>query len=128
MFQRRAKEGLLKDLPQSAFTVSSTDNVDVDQPNTAVYAGCQQRSWHGTSVQVVQPHPQSLKVPSESEGSSSTPEHSPMGLSSQGETMAKPIHSPMVTGEIGTVQLRKRTERSSPVFSPSLETRSPNPK
>ena len=58
--ERREKEGLLKDLPQSAFTVASTDNVDIDQPNAAVYAGCQQRSWHGTSVQVVQP--QSLKM------------------------------------------------------------------
>ena len=58
---KRLEEGLLKLLKNDVFTVATVDNIDFLQSNAAVYAGSQHRSWHGTSVQVVQPQ-SGLKV------------------------------------------------------------------
>ena len=59
--QRKAK-GLLKGLKSNVFTVATTDNIDFLQSGASVYVGNQSRSWHGTSVQVVQPQ-QRLIIP-----------------------------------------------------------------
>ena len=58
---KHLEEGLLKLLKNDVFTVATVDNIDFLQSNAAVYAGSQHRSWHGTSVQVVQPQ-SGLKV------------------------------------------------------------------
>jgi len=55
--------GLLQDLDCSNLTIATTDNIDFLQSHASVYAGNQYRSWHGTSVEVVQPQ-QRLKTTS----------------------------------------------------------------
>ena len=47
--------GLLSELSEDKFTVVSVDNIDWLQRHAAVYCGDQKRSWHGTTIQAVQP-------------------------------------------------------------------------
>ena len=104
---QRKMDGLLKDLDTSTFTVATTDNIDFLQSHASVYSGSQYRSWHGTSVQVVQPQ-QRLKnilVP---------PEASSLSISSCASAMQ---------------QLNERCRlRTSPISSPSKHGRSPSNK
>ena len=50
----RKNAGTRSLLVEKAFTVASTDNVDFLQSNASVYSGDQHRSWHATSIQLVQ--------------------------------------------------------------------------
>ena len=54
------KHGVMSDYPQDAFTVVSVDNLDFIHGHARVYCGKQQLSWHGTTVQIVQPQPTHL--------------------------------------------------------------------
>ena len=57
---RARKINGIKDLlVEGAFAVASTDNIDFLQSHAAVYCGSQHRSWHATSIQLVQPKPRS---------------------------------------------------------------------
>ena len=52
---QKMSAGLLHNLDLSLFTVTSVDNIDFLQRHSFVYSGDQGRSWHGTTIQVVQP-------------------------------------------------------------------------
>ena len=52
----------LRHLAKDAFTVISADNLDFLHSFSRVFCGNQKASWHGTTVQVVQPLP-SLSLP-----------------------------------------------------------------
>ena len=48
-----------QDVDPSQTVVATLDNLDFLQSNAAVYCGDQHRSWHGTTVQILQPKPPS---------------------------------------------------------------------
>jgi hypothetical protein len=50
----------MKSYPENSFTVASADNLDYLHSYARVYCGEQKSSWHGTTVQVLQPQPLSL--------------------------------------------------------------------
>lgn len=52
--EAKKQQGVWNDLSPHKFTVVSTDNIDFFQSHAAVYCG-DQRSYHGTTIQVVQP-------------------------------------------------------------------------
>ena len=58
--QERKKQGIQGLLVSGAFTVASTDNIDFLQSHAAVYSGNQHRSWHATSIQLIQPKPSDI--------------------------------------------------------------------
>ena len=117
----RRSAGTKSLLVDSAFTIASTDNVDFLQSNAAVYSGDQHRSWHATSIQLVQPMPytaihteQSIAARrlfstfGEATASDSTE------ISSSRQTLAKTNPSE----KLRSLLSRKRQERSSPIASP----------
>ena len=99
----------------NAFTVVSVDNIDFLHSYAQIFNGKQVSSWHGTSVQVVQPYP-SLDV-IHSSGAGSIAEE-PVG---QNNNDNLPQFTPAPSS-------RKRIERSSPLPSPLKLTQSPKAK
>ena len=55
--KQRIKEGIKGSVNQGVFSIASVDNIDILQPFATVSALDATRSWHGTSIQVMQPFP-----------------------------------------------------------------------
>ena len=64
MAQRQSK--IWDEISSNAFTIASIDNFDMLQSYAAVYCGDQQRSYHGTTLQLVQRDSNSLVLPASS--------------------------------------------------------------
>ena len=54
------EEGVMAAYPHNTFTVLSADNLDIGLPYARIHCGKQQSSWHGTTIQAVQPQPKGL--------------------------------------------------------------------
>ena len=109
--QAQKSQGVWSELPRQTFTIASVDNVDFLQSNVAVYCGDQSRSYHGTTIQVVQPVP-SICVPSATPDSLSPAQ--PVTNSLQKRPCGtSPSNSPHCLGKVGPK--RKRTLELSPV-------------
>ena len=55
-------DGLINELTPCAFQVVSIDNLDISQKHAQVHVIFSQRSWHGTSIQCIEPKPLSNKI------------------------------------------------------------------
>ena len=76
----REKRGPEKDCSPATFTIVSADNIDFMHSYTKVFCGNQVSSWHGTTVQAVQP------LPSFHEQCSTVPVRVPASMSTENNT------------------------------------------
>ena len=100
--EEERKQSMWDHLQDDTFTVASVDNFDMLQSHASVYCGDQYRSFHGTTMQVIQPNPQ-MKLSSRTrstnthqpqESSPSMDTHLPQESSSSMDPHLPPESSP----------------------------------
>ena len=132
--EKSKKEGPMSGFPDNAFMLVSADNLDYIHSYARIYCGNQQSSWHGTTVQLVQPQPSTLvevpvHQPEESrESPSTTHAHVTTNVSTQDESIRHPTNPPSPTLEtvLHTHLSKRRYSMQSPLNSPGKH--SPLPK
>ena len=148
--EEREKRGVEQDCNPNEITIISVDNIDFRHSYAQVYCGAQTSSWHGTTVQAVQPKPNTWYSdhtgPPPTKGTT-TNMASPMQTMpevssirelisiSQGEcasaiaTYEIQNHSECLSDSPPNIAHRKRTaSRNSPHSAPSKTYGSPAPK
>ena len=92
MARRQSK--IWDNICSNTFTTATVDNFDMLQSYVAVYCGDQQRSYHGTTLQLVQPDPNSLMFPTSSTEVTTAPIILPngQGISSDNAHKLGPKH------------------------------------
>ena len=109
--QKRLSTGIQSELQPQMFTAVSVDNIDILQPYSFVSATNLTRSWHGTSVQCVQPHPLSGHLTSED-----VLNQDPVNASNSGKhALSSPIGTPIA---VEKHKRRKRTLTEGTMPSP----------
>jgi len=98
--------------PQDAFILVSADNLDFIHGHATVNCGKQQRSWHGTRVQVVQPRPSCLI-----DTCSQTETHAETTTNSESSYQEREPHSP--PSSTSEIRLSKRLHSSCSPLSKS---------
>ena len=96
--QKRLSRGIQPEFQPQMFTAVSVDNIDILQPYSFVSASDLTRSWHGTSVQCVQPHPLSGHLTGE--------DMLPLGPMRSKHAPSSPIRTPIA---VEKHKWRKRT-------------------
>jgi hypothetical protein len=108
------------ELSPYTFTVASADNIDFLSSHAAVYCGKQQRSYHGTTIQLVQPVP-SLTISSFPDEALPQDNDIPILQEINDNTLSKwhrsgsPSNSPHKLGKSGPKRKRTLTVNSSNV-------------
>ena len=122
---QKMSTGVLQNLDLSLFTVTSVDNIDFLQRHSFVYSGDQGRSWHGTTIQVVQPLPakETRNMDEDREDIGRNPNYVCSLNGSSLET--SDTCSSIVDGRLVP---QKRHERPTPESSPTQTTTSPEHK
>lgn len=88
--QTQLSEGLIADLEPQEFAAVSIDNIDILQPYGFVSCLDATRSWHGTSVQSVQPLPLSGHLRADDLLSTRT-----AGITTKKRTYSSPVNTPV---------------------------------
>ena len=104
---RRIANGIRAELTPQTFTVVSIDNIDILQRHAMVSSTESKRSWHGTSVQCVQPMPESITIPIQE-------------MHSACQVLC--VHDQDTVEHVRSAsQLREKHSESSPTMSPALK-------
>lgn len=135
--EKRMKEGPMADYPQNSFMIVSADNLDFVHSFARVYSGKQQSSWHGTTMQVVQPQPLGL-TDTVTQPSAAHPKHPSKRLHSELTPCSSPgkpssSHSPvpkkqrrMRTGTENSTTAVTSQPEAMPITSHIADLRKPN--
>ena len=100
--------GILPELVQNTLTVVSIDNIDTLQPHSMVSTTDATRSWHGTSVQCMQPMPNTLRDDSSTDASSQS-----TIACRRKHPLSSPVASPIAVAK-SKRRCRTLTEQQSP--------------
>ena len=110
---QRINKGIHNELVPNTLTIVSIDNIDILQRHAMVSSAQTKRSWHGTSVQCVQPMPTSV-VRSELESCNTSPSEQDIHVVQETTTVLPSKHgssSPTMSPAPKQVEKRRRTLR-----------------
>ena len=114
----RISKEIQSELAPRTLTISSIDNIDIMQRHAMVSTAQSKRSWHGTSVQCVQPMPKSIVLTEEIHGATNQQAGESVETSAKESTVVVPSKhsssSPTMSPALKQVEKGRRTLREAP--------------